>query len=427
MQYNFDKIIDRSGSNDLKHCVLQARYGRTDLLPLWVADMDFETPEFITTALRQRIEHSLFGYTVEPSDYWPTVIKWIAQHHNWRVEQKWLTYIPGVVKGIGMAINVFVKPDEKVIIQPPVYHPFRLTPEGNNRNVVFNPLKETANGNYEMDFEQLEQITDEKCKMLILSNPHNPVGICWTAETLRRLAHFCYAHNIIVISDEIHSDMALFGHQHTPFATVSDEAAQISITFGAPSKTFNIAGIVSSYAIVPNDKLRSTFYKWLTANELNEPTIFAPIATIAAFKNGEEWRQQMLHYIEKNICFVEQFCAEYMPQIKPIRPQASFLVWLDCRKLNITHKQLIDLFVNRAHLALNDGSMFGIGGTGFMRLNVATPQSVLKQALTQLHEAISDFIEKKNDQSSCTDDWSFTYYYDLYMSANFIFYYAQRI
>jgi len=393
MTYNFDKIIDRTGSGDLKHGVLKERWGRDDLLPLWVADMDFETPQFITDALRSRLDHSLFGYTVVPEELWTTIIKWIADHHNWLVERQWLTYIPGIVKGIGMAINVFVKDDEKVIIQTPVYHPFRLTPEGNGRKVVYNPLKET-DGSYEMDFEQLAQVADDKCRLLILSNPHNPAGICWDVDTLRRLAKFCYERNIIVISDEIHSDMAIFGHKHVPFASVSDEAAQISITFGAPSKTFNIAGIVSSYAIVPNDTLRRRFYTWLEANELNDPPLFAPIATIAAYQQGEEWRRQMLSYVEENVLFVEDYCRDYLPGIKPWRPQASFLVWLDCRELGITHNELIHLFVDKAHLALNDGAMFfgdprhADDRNNFMRLNVAAPRSVLKTALEQLKSAL---------------------------------------
>ena len=250
MTYSFDKIVDRRGSGDLKHGVLQERYGRSDLLPLWVADMDFETPPFITEALRQRLDHSLFGYTVVPEELWDVIIQWTLEHHGWQVQREWLTYIPGIVKGIGMAINVFSEEGDKVIIQPPVYHPFRLTPQGNGRKVVYNPLRELPDGSYDMDFEQLEQVTDEHCKILILSNPHNPAGICWKEDTLRRLAHFCYEHHILVLSDEIHSDMALFGNRHIPFATVSDEAAACSITFAAPSKTFNIAGIVSSYAIL---------------------------------------------------------------------------------------------------------------------------------------------------------------------------------
>lgn len=390
MKYDFDKIIDRSGSGDLKHEALLPRWGRKDLLPLWVADMDFETPAFITDAIKDRLEHSLFGYTVEPEDFLPSIMDWVRDHHQWDVKREWIRFIPGIVKGIGMVINVFTKEDEKVIIQPPVYHPFRLTPEGNGREVVFNPLKMREDGYYEMDFDHLEKVCDEKCKVFILCNPHNPGGITWNRETLQRLADFCYEHHLIVISDEIHADMAIFGHKHIPFASVSDKAREISITFQAPSKTFNIAGIVSSYSIIPNEDIRRKFYGWLSANELDEPTIFSPIATIAAFRHGEEYRQQMLAYIEENIRFVEEFCREHIPGIRPLRPQASFLVWLNCRDLHLNHEQLLDLFIDKAHLALNDGKMFGPGGEGFMRLNVASPRMIIRQALEQLAEAVGN-------------------------------------
>lgn len=388
--YDFDRIIDRRGTGALKLEVLGERYGRGDLLPLWVADMDFETPGFITDALKERLNHSLFGYTVEPADYWPTVQKWILDHHGWDVRREWLTYIPGIVKGIGMAVNVFLAPDEKVIIQPPVYHPFYLTPEGNHREVVRNPLRENPDGSYSMDFDNLEKVVDPKCRMLILSNPHNPAGICWDRDTLRRLAAFCHERGIIVISDEIHSDMALWDNRHIPFASVSPEAAACSITFGAPSKTFNIAGIVSSWAVVPDDTLREKFYSWLVANELNEPTLFAPIATIAAFRHGEQWRREMLAYVQDNVDFVINYCREHMPAIRPLRPQASFLVWLDCRALGLDHARLVDLFVNKAHLALNDGEMFGPGGEGFMRMNVGAPRAVIRQALDSLRHALQE-------------------------------------
>lgn len=388
MNYDFDKIVSRRGSNDIKHCALKKEFGRDDLTALWVADMEFETPDFITEALRKRLEHSLFGYTMPPEDYWPTVIKWVSDRHQWAVSPDWLTYIPGIVKGIGMVINVFTKPGDKIIIQPPVYHPFRLVPEANAREVVYNPLRQLPDGSYEMDFDNLERVCDDGCKLLILCNPHNPAGICWPRETLKRLADFCKAHDVLVISDEIHCDMALFGHKHIPFASVSDNAAQCSITFQAPSKTFNIAGIVSSYAIVPNPEIRRKFFGWLNANEFNAPDIFAPIATIAAFSNGEEWRQQMLRYVEGNIMAVEDFLREHIPQIRPLRPQASFLVWLDCRGLHLSHKQLIHLFVDEARLALNDGAMFGKEGSGFMRLNVGEPREMLLKALEQLEAAV---------------------------------------
>ncbi len=388
MKYDFDRIIDRSGTNALKYSVLKERYGRDDLIPLWVADLDFETPPFITDALRRRLDHSLFGYTSVPQELWQTIAKWILDHHGWKVDEKWITYIPGVMKGVGAAVNVFVKPDEKVIIMPPVYFPFRLVPQGNGRQVVFNPLKKVEGGSYEIDFENLARVADDKCRLLLLSNPHNPAGICWSRETLQRLAEFCYERNIIVISDEIHADLALFGNRHIPFASVSDKAARISITFGAPSKTFNTAGIVNSYAIVPDDTLRRRFYSWLDANELSEPHLLATIAIIAAFRNGEEWRRQLISYIEDNVRFVEDYLKANIPAIKPLRPQATFLVWLDCRDLNLDHKSLIDLFVNKARLALNDGETFGPGGEGFMRLNVGAPRAILSKALEQLSAAV---------------------------------------
>ena len=394
MKYDFDKIIDRSGTNALKYSVLKERYGRDDLIPLWVADLDFETPDFITDALRKRLEHSLFGYTATPDELWNTIARWIEDHHGWKVNKEWITFIPGVMKGVGSVVNVFVKPDEKVIIQPPVYFPFRLTPQGNEREVVFNPLKRVEGGSYEIDFENLAAVADDKCRLLILSNPHNPAGICWSRETLARLADFCYERNIIVISDEIHCDLTLFGNRHIPFASVSDKAAQISITFGAPSKTFNTAGIVNSYTIVPNDTLRRRFFKWLEANEFNEPPIFSTIAIIAAFSKGEEWRRQLISYIEDNVRFVQDYFKEHIPSIKPLRPQATFLVWLDCRELGLDHKGLIDLFVNKARLALNDGETFGPGGEGFMRLNVGAPRAILEAALERLAVAVEDYSTK---------------------------------
>ena len=388
--YDFDKIIERRGSGAIKCDALGKFFGKDDLIPMWVADMDFETPDFITEALMERMKHPIFGYTSEPAEYRPAICDWIAEHHGWEVKSEWLSYIPGIVKGIGMVINVFMKEDEKVIIQPPVYHPFRLVPQKNHREVVFNPLRELPEGGYEMDFENLEAVCDDKCRILILSNPHNPAGIVWPRETLERLASFCHSRGIIVISDEIHCDMALYGNRHIPFASVSPEAAACSITFGAPSKTFNIAGIVSSYSIVPNDELRRRFHEWMEANEMNAAPLFSPIATIAAFRKGEEWRKQMLEYVEGNIDFLTGYCRENMPKIKPLRPQASFLVWLDCRGLGLDHDQLIDLFINKAGLALNDGEMFNPGGQGFMRLNVGTPREILKSALERLHKAISE-------------------------------------
>lgn len=390
--FDFDRIIDRKGSGAIKVDAVKKVFGKEELTPMWVADMDFETPEFIVDALKERLEHPIFGYTAEPEDFRPAIIDWIRERHGWEIESGWISYIPGIVKGIGMAINALLEKDDKIIIQPPVYHPFRLIPQKNGHEVVFNPLKELPEGGYEMDFENLEQVCDEKCRMLVLSNPHNPAGIVWSRDTLKRLAEFCHRKGLIVISDEIHCDMALFGNKHIPFASVSEEAAACSITFGAPSKTFNIAGIVCSYAVVPDDGLRERFFSWLEANEFGAAPMFSPIATIAAFRKGDEWRRQMVAYIEGNIEYVISFCRERIPQIRPLRPQASFLVWLDCRGLGLDHDSLISLFIDKAGLALNDGEMFSPGGEGFMRLNIGTPRSVLETAMISLEKAVKESL-----------------------------------
>ena len=262
--YNFDKVIERRGSGALKYDALQERYGNPDLLPLWVADMDFETPPFIMEALRKRLEHPILGYTVVPENFADVIQNWTFDRHGWQIEKEWLNFIPGIVKGIGMAINVFTNPGDKIIIQPPVYHPFRLVPEGNHREVIYNRLVEQPDGSYVMNLEELENLASRNdVKMLILSNPHNPAGIVWTKDVLAKVAEICSRHDVMVISDEIHCDMALWGKKHVPFASVSEEAKNCSITFAAPSKTFNIAGVVSSYSIVPNEKIRKRFYSCL--------------------------------------------------------------------------------------------------------------------------------------------------------------------
>ncbi|MBE6201940.1 MAG: putative C-S lyase [Rikenellaceae bacterium] len=389
--YNFDKITERRGTNAIKTDGMKEAFGRADLVPLWIADMDFDTPDFVVDALRERLEHPVLGYTALPEGYWECVGEWIFSHHQWHTESEWFCFIPGIVKGIGMVINALLGPNDKIIIQPPVYPPFRNLTEKNGHQVVCNPLKMAADGSYEMDFDNLERVVDSQCKLLILSNPHNPAGIVWGRSTLARLAEFCHAKGITVISDEIHCDMALWGNKHTPFASISDKAAECSITFGAPSKTFNIAGIVSSYAIIPNPTLRERVYGWIEANELALPNILSPIATMAAFREGEEWRQQMLRYVEGNVEFVEEYCREHIPQIRPLRPGASFLVWLDCRGLGMSHEGLVDFFINKAHLALNSGASFGREGEGFMRLNVGTARSVIAGAMEQLRAAIEDY------------------------------------
>lgn len=386
--YNFDEVINRKGTSCVKYDGLKDAYqGKENLIPLWVADMDFATPDFIIDALKKRCEHPIFGYTFDDDEYYASILAWLNYKYNWKAEREWITYIPGIVKGIGLAVQCFTQPGDKVIIQPPVYHPFRLVPTRMGREVVYNPLK-LEDGVYKMDFEQLESLIDKDCKMLILSNPHNPGGIVWEKEALVKLAQICSAHGILVISDEIHAEMTYPQFRHHPFATVSPEAAACSVTFMAPSKTFNIAGIVSSYAIVPDAELREKFYSFLEAGELNAGTIFAFTATKAAYTYGAEWLQQMRSYVIENVNFVDEYLKKNIPQIKAYRPQASFLIWLDCRELGLSQPDLVHLFEDKAGLALNDGTMFGKEGEGFMRLNVGCPRSILGKALESLKKAI---------------------------------------
>ena len=384
-KYNFDEVVDRQGTLASKYELLGELFGRKDLTPLWIADMEFAVCPEIVQALQQRISHQIYGYSVPGQGYWDSVIAWLHRRHNLDVTREQLAFVPGVVRGIAYALNFFTRPGDKVVIQPPVYHPFRLVTEGNDRIVVENPLIPGDDAFYKMDLEGLEDIfAHERPKLMILCNPHNPVGIQWDAETLREVARLARRYGVIVLSDEIHGDLMLYGRPHIPFASVSEDAAAVSVSFGAPSKTFNIPGLVSSWMMVPHKGLREPFFRWMEANEFSSPFFSATVGTEAAYTYGEPWLNELLPYIEGNIEAVEQFMAAEMPQIKAVRPQASFLIWLDCRELGLPQDKLVDLFVNEAHLALNSGTMFGTQGEGFMRLNVAMPRAELLKALKSL-------------------------------------------
>lgn len=390
MGYSFDKIIDRRGSGAYMTDSLKERYGREDLIPLWIADMNFETPAPVREALEKRLAHQVYGYTGTAEHYWQTLIDWERRIHGWEIARETITFIPGIVRGIAFVLHCFTDPGDKVVVQPPVYMPFLNLPRANGRQLVYNPLifDETA-GTYRMDLENLAQVCrTEKPRLLILSNPHNPAGVVWPAEDLARLAAICQQEGVLVISDEIHADMTLGGHVHHPFPTVSETAAAVSITFAAPSKTFNIPGIVSSFCVVPNPEIRLKFYGFLEANELNATMFLSTVATEAAFTQCDDWRREMLSYVQENVEYVCHFIETRIPGIRAVRPQASFLIWLDCHGLGLGHDALIDLFVNQARLALNDGEAFGPGGEGHMRMNVAAPRAVLTQALTQLEAAV---------------------------------------
>lgn len=387
-KYDFDKAIDRRGTDCVKYDGLKDVFGDDGLTPLWVADMDFEVCPAISEALNRRYSHPVFGYPRTPESYWEAVRAWLRRRHGLDVGREELAFVPGVVRAIAYAINFFTRPGDGVVIQTPVYHPFRNVTEGNGRRVIENPLIERPDGLYDMDLEGLERIfADEHPALMILCNPHNPVGIQWDAETLRAVAALARKYGVKVISDEIHGDLMLYGQHHIPFCSVSADATAVGITFGAPSKTFNIPGLVSSWAIVRNPELRQPFYHWLEVNEFSAPTFTATVATEAAYNEGEPWLTELLEYLEGNVDATVKFVEENMPGVRAVRPQASFLVWLDFRGLGLTHDELIDGMQRKARLGLNDGAMFGKQGTGFMRLNVALPRAELMKCLSRMAEA----------------------------------------
>lgn len=386
MTYNFDELIDRSHTDCLKYERVRQTLHRDDLIPLWVADMDFRTPPFILSAIRKRMEQGILGYTQPSATYLPCISAWTRHRYGMEVPVETLHYIPGIVPGICFAVNCFTAPGDKVMIQPPVYHPFRQVIEASGRSCVTNPLK-LVDGRYEMDFDALAQNLPG-CKLFILCNPHNPGGTVWKRGELEGLADMCFENGVLVISDEIHADMTFAPKRHLPFAMVSEHARLNSLTFMAPSKTFNMPGVVASHVIVYNEDLRRKFFVYLDNNDLAFGNVFSFDCVEACYTaEGEEWLRQMLDYVSANIDFVADFLHTHCPRIGFIRPEASFLVFLDNRALGLSQAELVRFYQDKAKLFLNDGTMFGREGEGYLRLNVATPRATLAQALGQLKEA----------------------------------------
>ena len=386
MNYNFDEIINRNGTDSVKWDAVESRWGRNDLIPMWVADMDFRTAPFVIEALRKRLEHEVFGYTFACKEWSESIVNWVKERHGWTFREEMLTFTPGIVRGLAFVIQCFTQKGDKVMVMPPVYHPFFLVTQKNEREVVYSPLV-LKDGQYHIDFDRFRRDV-QGCKLLILSNPHNPGGRVWTKEELSQIADICYESGTLVISDEIHADLTLPPYKHPTFALISEKARMNSLVFMSPSKAFNMPGLASSYAIIENDELRHRFQTYMEASEFSEGHLFAYLSVAAAYSHGTEWLDQVVAYIKGNVDFTETYLKEYIPAIKMIRPQASYLIFLDCRELGLDQKELNRLFVEDAHLALNDGTTFGKEGEGFMRLNIACPRAVLEQALKQLEQAV---------------------------------------
>lgn len=391
MKYNFDEINDRSNTDALKLTELQPRWGRTDLLPLWIADMEFKTPPFIVETLKKRLECPIFGYTAKPDAWYQAIIDWQKRRHKWEISKEMISFVPGVVPGLAMAVQAFTEKGDKVLIQQPVYQPFSLVVELNGRKLVNSSLQ-LREGQYYIDFEQLEKDI-QGCKLFLFCHPHNPGGRVWTKEELVKIAQLCHKYNVVLVADEIHADLTLPSYEHIPFANACPEAKEVCVMFGSPSKTFNIAGFATSYVVIENSVLRKKFRDYVEANMLCDGNVFAFQTVISAYTEGEEWLSQLLAYLQENINFVVEYINRNIPKLRCIVPQASYLVFLDFRELKLCQKSIIDLCVDKAHLALNDGVAYGKEGEGFMRINLACPRSIIEKALHQLKEAVDNCQE----------------------------------
>lgn len=396
-KYNFDAVINRRDTGCLKVDALEERFGRGDIQAMWIADMDFAVAPAIINALTERLSHPILGYPCLCEEYVNSIISWASRRHRLAIEREELTFIPGVVKGIAYAINYFTRPGEGVIIQPPVYHPFKMVIEGNQRRAVVNPLEyDSEKMRYSMNLGHLEEcMSDPTVNMMILCNPHNPSGIQWDKETLQAVASLARENGVTVVSDEIHGDLMLWGNEHLPFLKVSEDASQVGIMLAAPSKTFNIPGLVSSWMVIKNPALRDPFYRWMESNEFNDPMLMAMVATRAAYNDAEDWLDELTEYIQENIISVERLISEELPggELRSMRPDASFLGWLDFTRLGLEQRDLVSLIIDRAGLALNDGEMFGTEGRGFMRLNMASPRAVLLEAVGKIINAVKTVVK----------------------------------
>ena len=384
MQYDFDEVIERRGTGALKYEALLPRWGRDDLIPLWVADMDFRTPPFIMEAIRRRCEHEILGYTVKPRAFFEAIRDWVDRRHGWKVNASEIGFAPGIVPGISSAIQCFTEPGDKIMIQPPVYHPFAMIIRENGREIANNPLI-LENGRYRMDFNHMQEAV-HGCRMFILCNPHNPAGRAWTAEELTRLGEICLRHGVTVISDEIHCDLTLDGHRHIPFASLNEEFLRHSVTCTAPSKTFNIAGLQAANIIGADPEIRRKIDRQLVDNELHALNAFAVEALIAAYNEGGEWLDGLKKYLWENYESLRDFCTRPLPAL-PVTPlEATYLVWVDCRTLKRPTTEIARQLLEEGHVWINEGEMYA--GEGFLRINIACPRKTLAEGLERIRKVV---------------------------------------
>lgn len=390
---SFNTQLVRKNTGAIKYDRIKTDFGTENILPMWVADMDIPVPPFIMEAIQTRCQHPILGYTLIPERWYQSILNWLAQRYQWEVQKQEIGFLPGIVSGIALAIQCFSKPGDRILIQSPVYPPFRYLPKANGRELVENSLV-YRNNQFEIDFEDFEEKAASGCRMFILCSPHNPGGRVWSKEALERMLAICAAHDICVVSDEIHADLTLPGHQHHPAAMVETSDCAL-ITLMAPSKTFNIPGLNSSFYVIQNESVRTQFDRFLQNLSLNHGNLFAYEATVAAYEQGAVWLEELTRYLQTNIDYVDAFLKAHIPQITCSIPQASFLIWLDCRNLGMNQKELETFFIHEAGLGLNTGTSFGPEGYGFMRLNIGCPIETLQLAMSQLKSAIK---QVKTDQ-----------------------------
>lgn len=389
MQYDFDAPFDRHDTLSLKWDYCPRTYGLHDVIPMWVADMDFPAPQPVVEALRARAAHPAYGYASTPSGFWDAAVSWLRDRHRWDVHHSWLARSPGVVPALSLCVTAFTQPGDKIVVQPPVYYPFFGAVENNGRRLVRNPLV-FEDGRFRMDLDDLERTIDSRTRMLILCSPHNPVGRVWTKEELERLGEICARHDLLVLSDEIHMDLVYRGQRHVPFASISSSLADRTVTCVAPSKTFNIAGLATSLVVASNPSLLARYRAALMASGLGISSLFGVVGLEAAYRSGADWLDQLLVYLEGNVDFADAFFRDRIPSLRFVRPEGTYLALVDCRELGLAQAPLDEFFLRTARVYFDSGPMFGEECTGFERINFGCRRALLAEALERIERAVAE-------------------------------------
>ena len=389
MKYDFDRKVDRRNTHSYKWDQSVKLFGHEDILPLWVADMDFESPPAVREALLRRAEHGVYGYTIKSAEYVRAITEWFERRHGWKLKPEWLSDSPGIVTSLSLAVELFSEPGSSVILQSPVYYPFYDVIRMNGRQAAVNSLVNN-NGRYEMNYEELERFMQEGAKLMLLCNPHNPGGRVWEREELVRLADLCVKYGVIVISDEIHCDLLLPGAKHIPFASLSEEAAQLTLTCLAATKTFNLPGLQSSFIVTSNHDIKRKFDYRIKTLSLHMSHFMAQDAVAAAYNTGDEWLDELMKYIQGNVELAINYLSEHLPAVTPMKPDGTYLLWVDCRGLGLDTSGLKKLMFEEARVAFTEGSVFGTDGQGHLRINLACPRSFLQEALERFCKAAAN-------------------------------------